>query len=107
MANIPLLDWILNLLRDDHARAAFDRDPAAAFRAAGFDGNCSDQIDEVRRSLVDHACVASSGDDEGNDRGWDRGWDHDDRDREQHEHHDHVVRVKDILRYLCLNKSTT
>jgi hypothetical protein len=50
-----LLDFILDLLRDEEAAAAFQADPEAALEAAGLGDLCSADVDAVLPALIDFA----------------------------------------------------
>src|SRR5688572_9345094 len=53
-----LLQFILNLMRDDDAAAAFAADPQAALAAAGFEGLTGDDVDCVLPMVLDYAPVS-------------------------------------------------
>lgn len=95
-----LLDYILSLLGNPTAAAAFQKDPEAALAKAGFGDLCSADIDAVIPVIRDYAPVnvAASSFDRGYDTGsgpvtvktddhrWDSGDHHDDHRDDDHSH---------------------
>lgn len=53
MATPSLLDWIMDLLRNDEAREAFNSNPQAALQSAGFSQVCGEDVADARMFVAD------------------------------------------------------
>jgi hypothetical protein len=53
MATPSLLDWIMDLLRNDGAREAFHSNPQAALQTAGFSQVCGEDVKDARTFVTD------------------------------------------------------
>ena len=53
MATPSLLDWIMDLLRNDEAREAFSSNPQAALQSAGFSQVCGEDVADARTFVAD------------------------------------------------------
>lgn len=97
-----LLQFLLDLLRDPHAREAFQHDPRGALHAAGLDGVTPGEIRDAMPLVLDHCPPHVAAEWERMDR-WGRDWDHhrdgghhpgrphqDDHRGPEHDHRDHV-----------------
>ena len=58
MASQSLLDFILNLLRDQDARQEFQNDPRGALEANGFDDLCAQDVADALPLVVDQSRVS-------------------------------------------------
>ena len=54
-----IIDFLLGLLRDDAARAQFDRDPQKALADAGLQGVSAQDIRDARLQLADSGAVSA------------------------------------------------
>src|SRR4051812_33501018 len=87
-----LLDFLLGLLRDPEAAAAFREDPMGALEDAGLAGVTDDDVDAVMPVVMDVCTINSSFDREyiagGNGAVWGHGNDHD-HDHDHDNDHGH------------------
>ncbi len=56
-----LIDFLLNLLKDEQARKEFEEDPEGVLARQGLDGVCGQDIRDVAPLLADHHAVHASG----------------------------------------------
>lgn len=61
MGTPSLLNWIMDLLRNDHAREAFQANPQAAMASAGLTASCGDDVKDATPFIVDHPDVKWTG----------------------------------------------
>ncbi len=52
-----LIDFLMNLLRDEAAQEEFERDPEGMLARNGLDGLCGQDVRDVQPILADHAAV--------------------------------------------------
>ncbi|HKR48934.1 MAG TPA: IniB N-terminal domain-containing protein [Pseudonocardiaceae bacterium] len=52
-----LIEFLMNLLRDEDAQAEFERDPQGMLARHGLDGMCGQDVRDVQPMLADHAAV--------------------------------------------------
>jgi hypothetical protein len=52
-----LIDFLMNLLRDEAAQAEFERDPQGTLAKAGLDNLCGQDVRDVYPMLADHPAV--------------------------------------------------
>jgi hypothetical protein len=52
-----LIEFLMNLLRDEAAQAEFERDPQGMLARHGLDGMCGQDVRDVQPMLADHAAV--------------------------------------------------
>jgi hypothetical protein len=57
MTTPSLLNWIMDLLRNDDARDAFHANPQAAMASAGFTAACADDVRDARAFIADNPHV--------------------------------------------------
>ncbi|MGE3288365.1 MAG: IniB N-terminal domain-containing protein [Pseudonocardia sp.] len=67
-----IIDYLMSLLRDEDARAAFEQDPQGSLAAAGLQDVTADDIRDARLQLADTGAVSGSGSSGG---GWSGGSD--------------------------------
>lgn len=84
MTTPSLLNWIMDLLRNDHAREAFQANPQAAMASAGLTASCGQDVKDATPFIVDHPGVK-----------WSQHEDHN-HHAMQHHHHDDDDAVKHI-----------
>ncbi len=100
-----LIEFLLNLLRDETARAEFERDPHGTLARHGLDGLCGQDVRDVRPMVADHAGVhVKDGDHDPVSRYHRADEDHDDAVREisyitKHHEVDRTVVVNDSDEY--------
>jgi hypothetical protein len=103
-----LLDFILDLFRDDDAARAFEDDPHRALAAAGLDDVDPADVHALMPMVADSspACGSRAGDDNDDDGRWHRAWNDDDRrdhdGRPSHDYagHGHDAAVIHNVRYV-------
>jgi hypothetical protein len=64
LAFSEIIDFLLNLMRDENARAEFEQDPQGTLARAGLEGVTGQDISDARLQLADSGTVRASGDDE-------------------------------------------
>jgi hypothetical protein len=57
MSAPSLFEWIMDLLRNDHAREAFQANPQAAMASAGLTASCGEDVKDAMPFIVDHPDV--------------------------------------------------
>lgn len=82
-----LIDFLLDLLRDDDAMAEFERDPDAALAAAGLSGVTADDVRDAATALGDHDGVSCDPDHDGGNGGYSGG-----------HHGDHVAAIHHVTK---------
>ncbi|HVH23486.1 MAG TPA: IniB N-terminal domain-containing protein [Pseudonocardia sp.] len=65
LALTEVIDFLLNLMRDETARAEFEQDPQGTLARAGLEGVTGQDIADARLLLADSGTVSSSADDGG------------------------------------------
>lgn len=86
-----LIDFLLNLLRDDDARAEFEQDPQAALAQAGLAGVSARDVRDAATILGDSDGISCRSYDRDDDRG-SRSDDRDDHGSRSHDRDDHGSR---------------
>lgn len=64
MSVSSLIEFLLNLLRDEAAQAEFERDPHGMLARHGLDGLCGQDVRDARPLLADHEAVRARDDDD-------------------------------------------
>ncbi|MGH3977438.1 MAG: IniB N-terminal domain-containing protein [Pseudonocardiaceae bacterium] len=59
-----LIEFLMNLLRDEEAQAEFERDPQGMLARHGLDGLCGQDVRDARPLLADHEAVRVKGGDD-------------------------------------------
>lgn len=77
-----LIEFLMDLLRDEEAQAEFARDPQAMLASRGLDGVTAQDICEAQPVLADHPAVRQVPQDGGGGGGWHPRPQHDDPVRE-------------------------
>ena len=62
LAFSEIIDFLLNLMRDESARAEFEQDPQGTLARAGLEGVTGQDISDARLQLADSGAVAASAD---------------------------------------------
>jgi hypothetical protein len=65
LAFSEIIDFLLNLMRDENARAEFEQDPQGTLARAGLEGVTGQDISDARLSLADSGAVRTATDDGG------------------------------------------